>query len=169
MTRSRIIATSIIAVTVLTLLFVFCTGGESQAATRQAEPPAGSFTVQLVPTLSTLSGGQCWGWGFGAWENRDGFNRLRFAYGENIVACTNAAATRWHSMPTFNPYHYVGYWRHEKTNKWHGSLGYAFLDISTTWKFEWKAVGVPLAHMDRTLTCRLWASNHTAYCTRYYN
>lgn len=155
----------ILVVVLFGLFLVFCGGGEAEAATLDETGETTTYT------LSPLSADrQCYGWEFGPWVNRDGAGNLRFGYGEDLVACTNPRGTRWVEVPTFQPYHWLGYWDHRKTTKERSALGYGTLNIQTNWKFEWDpGFGLPVLHKERTLRCSLAASNHTASCTLYYN
>lgn len=158
-----------ICLVLLTVTMAMCLGGgDAEAATIAEELPAKTtFTVVLEPATLVRSTGECWQWDFG-WSNNDGFGRLRFGYGEKLIACTNLARTKWISTPTFDPYHWLGYWQHDKTTKSKSTMGYSFLDISTVWKFSWSpGFGMPTYHKDRTLRCSLNASTHTASCTIY--
>jgi len=167
-------------VVALALLAVFLWGvnrPDANAATLSEPPDGTSFTVQLTPTNDgvTLSPDgkatrHCWYWKYGPSESRDGVGALRFGWGREDVACTNVADTRWVALPQFDPFHYLGYWEYDRdgSGKNKSALGYSFLQLNSTDRFTFKPVGVPLLSRERTLRCKLVASNHTAYCTIYY-
>ncbi len=154
-----------IAVVVLFALFLtFSGGGEAKAATAELAPSTYSFAGDVSSNRS------CYAWSFGPWTNTDGFGNLRFGYGEDLTACTNPRGTRWVDVPTFQPYHWLGYYKHDRTDKQRSALGYWHLNVQTIWEFSWDpGFGVPTIHKGRTLRCDLTASNHTASCTLYYN
>jgi hypothetical protein len=158
---------------ILALLMSVCLGGSDARAVEVSGPRPDkpeSFTVQLTPVsgVSVASTMRCWHFGEWEWENRDGIGRLRFGYGEELTACTDLALRKWVNVQQYDAYHWLGYWQHELTEKNRSQLQLANVYITTLWKFTFKPAGIPLLHEDRTLRCRLQASNHTAYCTLFH-
>ncbi len=169
-------------VLIMALMVVCLGGGDAHAATLRPPIPKApaSLTVELpdgttytsVPEpvyVQMSTGGQwCWKWPFGPWEDRDGANKLRFGYGEDVVACYGQGG-HWNALPQFDPYHYLGYWKHDSTKKGHSDFGYSWLDLHTTWSFSWVVplTGIHL-YRDRTLRCHLTVADHNANCTIYY-
>ena len=168
-TKKRWIVIGAAFVLALALLATCLGGGEAHAATPDEPADGTSFTIAPTPVVTALTGGgaSCYQWDFGPWNSTDGAHRLRFGYGERVVACVGKGGN-WVSLPTFDPYHYLGYWQHDSTKKSHSQIGgYSFLDLTTVWKFSYKPLGVPLLNKDRTLRCRLTAWDHNANCTLY--
>lgn len=164
-----VVIAGVIIAALIFALFVAGGDNQAQAATITEEPADGTtFTVPASAVLLRSTSKICYGWDF-AWNNTDGFGRLRFGYGEKVIACTNLAGTKWVSLPTFQPRYWTGYWELHNIDKHHGTLGYSFLDLHTVWQFTYQAAGIPLLHKDRTLTCSLTSSDHNANCTLYYN
>jgi hypothetical protein len=139
---------------------------DEQAASQQALVDTSSVHTATSASSYSTATRKCWRWTLGPWEWRDFWGNLRFGYGEDIVACTNAAATKWVALPLHDPYHYVGFWQHDQTTKSRSALQYSFLNVNAFWKFSFRPVGFPILHADRSLRCELRASNHTATCVR---
>jgi hypothetical protein len=155
---------------VLVILAVYCTTNNANAATVTAtDTLEATYTpVQgnAIPSADGKTTRKCWAWYpvFNT-ERHDPLppHALKYAYGEDVVACTNAAETKWVAVPTYDPYHYLGYWQYDGVTKNKGALGYGTIRLSTTWTFSIKGL-VPRSPL---VKCDFRASNHTAYCTEY--
>lgn len=159
----------VIIFVVVAALFATCLGlggGDAQAATTIEDPQAPATTYDFVAVPYGRSG-QCWEFGPWPWQNTDAVGHLRFGWGHDLIACTNDAATKWVSLPTYDIWHWLGYWQFDKQSKSHSKVGYSWLDSTSYWRFKYDALGVPLATKERTLKCRYTASDHTANCTLY--
>jgi len=155
---------------VLAILAVTCIANNDANAATTAATDTGTVLApvqgQPIPSADGKTTRKCWAWYpvFNT-EKHDPLppHALKYAYGEDVVACTNAAGTKWVAVPTYDPYHYLGYWQYDGVNKNKGSLGYGTLRLSTTWHFSIKGL-VPRSPQ---VKCDFQASNHTAYCTEY--
>src|SRR3954471_5232227 len=134
-----------LAFVLVILAMATCNGTPAKAATAPAAPAPITFTDQApLDTVATADrllsatghnkSGPCWGWDH-AWPVTDWIG-TEYSFGVRVTWCANRKRTRVAKLVNFNCYDAGGYYDYDGCHKHAGSLGYASLGLSTSYKYH---------------------------------